>query len=100
MFGGVGLAVLFGLGHGMLLNSPARRSSSSVFWSLTLTRLATTFVIQDELLTPFYLSPTQNILPFTQLTLKLFVCGEISAFSYIEIKNLVHNQQIDWIEAA
>jgi hypothetical protein len=24
-------------------------------------------VLQDECLTPFYLSPTQNILPFTQL---------------------------------
>jgi hypothetical protein len=31
-------------------------------------------VLQDECLTPFYLSPTQNILPFTQLVLKLAVC--------------------------
>jgi hypothetical protein len=30
-------------------------------------------VLQDECLTPFYLSPTQNILPFTQLVLKLVV---------------------------
>jgi hypothetical protein len=30
-------------------------------------------VLQDECLTPFHLSPTQNILPFTQLVLKLVV---------------------------
>ena len=37
-------------------------------------RGATTVVLQDECLTPFHLSPTQNILPFTQLVLKLVVC--------------------------
>jgi hypothetical protein len=37
-------------------------------------RRATTVVLQDECLTPFYLSPTQNLLPFTQLVLKLVVC--------------------------
>jgi hypothetical protein len=31
-------------------------------------------VPQDECSTPFYLSPTQNILPFTQWVLKLVVC--------------------------
>jgi hypothetical protein len=31
-------------------------------------------VLQGECLTPFYPSPTQNILPFTLLVLKLVVC--------------------------
>ena len=51
-------------------NSPPRRPSSSVSCSLA----SDTVVLQDECLIPFYLSPTQNILPFTQLVLKLVVC--------------------------
>ena len=33
-------------------------------------RRATTVVLQDECLTPFYLSPTQNILPFYPIGIK------------------------------
>ena len=40
-------------------------------------------MLQDECLTPFYLSPTQNILPFTQLVLKLVVCAVASGFTFL-----------------
>jgi len=50
----------------MPFNPPAglKRLSSSVM-----------VVLQDECLTPFYQSPTLDILPFTQLILKLVVCA-------------------------
>jgi hypothetical protein len=60
----------------MPLHSPARRSSSSVFWALTQSDNGRA---PGQCLTTFYLSPTQNILPFTQLVflvkLKLVVCA-------------------------
>jgi hypothetical protein len=62
----------------MPLNPPARGPSSSVSRALTSDNGRAPGRMVDTLLR-FYLSPTQNILPFTQLVLKLVVCVQRSA---------------------
>jgi hypothetical protein len=44
-------------------------------------------VLQDECLPPFYLSLTQNILPFTKLVLKLVVCVQCM----LQIGHTIHD---------
>ena len=53
-----------GTAGSVVLQQPAENISSAALACLK----------QDECLTPLHLSPTQNILPFIQLVLRLVVC--------------------------
>jgi hypothetical protein len=52
--------------HALAVSSPANSPAES-----------RELLLQDECLTPFHLSPTQNILFMTQLVLKLVVCAAV-----------------------